>query len=269
MIIYHSRFLTRGEVWFDNQPTSECVDWIIYHQRSRAGSKGKWRQFYTRVVDLTQNSDALLGQMDGFTAADIKKAGKKDQTICQRINAKDEAQLREFADFYDRFAIIKHLGGADRPWLESTAQAGKLDIWTADSSEGERHAYHVFYCDPIRVRSFHAASFYANASTKEAQRKIGRANRLLIWECMLYYQAQGVKTFDLGGWYNGSTDSALLGVNKFKEGFGGQVICEYMGEELKTFKAISAVTAARILRKWKEQRIRAETPAMRYEPATA
>lgn len=259
----------RGEVWFDDQPTSERVDWIIYHQRSQPGPKGKWRPFYTRVIDLTQNADALLSQMDGFTAADIKKAAKKDQTLCQKLDATDENKLREFADFYDRFATLKHIEPADRPWLERTVSEGKLDIWAADSPAGERQAYHVFYCEPSRVRSLHAASFYAHASTKEAQRKIGRANRLLIWECMMHYQAAGVKIFDLGGWYNGSTDSALLGVNKFKEGFGGKVICEYMGEEIKTFKARSAVTAARILKKWKLQKERVEAPKIQYEAAPA
>jgi hypothetical protein len=269
MIIYHSRFLTRGEVWFDNQPTSEHVDWIIYHQRSRPEAKGKWREFYTRVVDLAQNSDELLAQMDGFTASDIKKAAKKDQTVCKRLDAKDELVFREFADFYNRFATLKHLGPADRPWLERTIAADKLDIWAADTPTGDRQAYHVFYRDAMRVRSLHAASFYAHASTKEAQRKIGRANRLLIWECMMHYQAAGVKIFDLGGWYNGSTESALLGVNKFKEGLGGKVICEYMGEELKTFKAVSAVTVARVLKKWTEQKDRVESPTIQYEAAPA
>jgi hypothetical protein len=268
MIIYHSRFLKRGEVWFDNPATSEPVDWIIYRQRSQPADKGKWRPFYTRVIDLTQPPEAVLAQMDGFTAADIKKAAKKDQTFCQIINARDPVGLREFADFYDRFAAIKHLGAADRPWLECTAQAGNLDIWAADTPTGERQAYHVFYREEARVRSLHAASFYAQASSKEAQRKIGRANRLLIWESMLHYQAAGLKTFDLGGWYNGSTDSALLGINKFKQGFGGKVICEYMGQQLKTFKAWSAVTTAQIMNKLKEQVDRASEPNQ-YQGAPA
>jgi len=95
----------------------------------------------------------------------------------------------------------------------------------------------MFYRDRQRVRSLHAASFYAEAGAKEAQRKIGRANRLLIWESMMRYQADGVQIFDLGGWYTGTTNTGLLGVNKFKEGFGGKVVCEYEGEQLKTLKA--------------------------------
>ncbi len=249
MIIYKSRFLTRGEVWFDGVPTSERVDWIVYHQRSERMPTGNWRPFYTRVIDLTQNAETVLAQMDGFTAADIKKATKKDGTVCRKIDTKDRAALNEFADFYDRFATLKHLGPADRHWLERTVDAGKLDVWAADNPQGHRHAYHVFYRQGRRARSLHAASFYAHAASKEAQREIGRANRLLIWECMQHYQADGVEVFDLGGWYNGSTDTALLGVNKFKEGFGGKVICEYEGEQLKTLKAWGAVGIARFLKR--------------------
>lgn len=254
MLVYQSRFLTRGEVWFDNSPGAEPVDWVLYHQRSQPEAKGKWRPFYTRLIELSEPTDSLLAQMDGFTAADIKRAEKKDLTICKQIDATDKKALSEFCEFYDRFAAIKNLNPADRHWLERTAQAGSLDLWAAESPEGHRHAYHVFYRDARRVRSMLAASFYAEASTKEAQRKIGRANRLLIWNCMLHYRNTGVEIFDLGGWYNGTTDTARLGINKFKEGFGGKVVREFEGEYLRTMKARAAVFTARFLTKWKQRK---------------
>lgn len=253
MIIYHSRFLTRGEVWFDNNPSPARVDWIIYHQRSKPISQGNWRPFYTQLIDLTQPADGLLARMDGFTAADIRKAQKKDRTLCRLLDVRDRGTFAHFADFYDRFAALKRLGPADRPWLERTAEAGKLDLWCADGPEGQRQAYHVFYRDPHRVRSVHMASLYAEALTKEDQRRIGRANRLLVWTCMLHYQTEGVQVFDLGGWYNGKTDPALLGINKFKEAFGGKTVCEYQGEHLLTLKAWGAVNLARLFQKVKDR----------------
>jgi len=159
--------------------------------------------------------------------------------------------LPEFYAFYDRFAACKHLPPANRHWLARTADAGKLHLWSANSSEGQRLVYHVFYHDTNRVRSLHSASLYAEAASKEAQRKIGRANRFLIWLSMLHYRQQGIEIFDLGGWYNGTTDSALLGINKFKEGFGGSVICEYEGEQLVTLKSWCVVSTARLLEKFK------------------
>src|SRR5437588_4781102 len=218
MIVYRSRFLTRGEVWFDNHPTATPVDWIVYHQRSQPISKGSWRPFYTLTIDLTQAPEALLSRMDGFTAADIRKAEKKDLTVCERLEAVNPEVLAEFCGFYDQFAARKDLGSADRHWVERTAEAGNLDLWAAKSPEGPRLVYHAFYRAPNRVRSIHIASLQVESTSKEAQRKIGRGNRLLVWACMLHYREQGIQVFDLGGWYNGKTDSARLGINKFKEG---------------------------------------------------
>jgi hypothetical protein len=58
----------------------------------------------------------------------------------------------------------------------------------------------------------------------------------------------------------------LLGVNKFKEGFGGQVICEYEGEQLKTIKARAVVGVARLLKRWQDRKTRrAEKFAAEHE----
>src|SRR6185369_16291483 len=84
MIVYQSRFLTRGEVWFNNSPSPARVDWIVYHQRPQPAPPARWRPFYTRLINLLETPGTLLSQMDGFTAADIRKAQKKDLTTCRR-----------------------------------------------------------------------------------------------------------------------------------------------------------------------------------------
>ena len=86
-------------------------------------------------------------------------------------------------------------------------------------------------------------------------------NRLLIWNCMLHYRNAGLEIFDLGGWYNGTTDTARLGINKFKEGFGGKVVREFEGECLRTMKARAALLTARLLTKWRHRRRRDELAA--------
>jgi hypothetical protein len=259
MVIYQSRFLTRGEVWFDNQPTRAPVDWILYHQRSQPLAKGKWRPFYTRVIDLRQTPDELMAQMDGFTAADIRKAQKKDQTFCRRLDHRAARTLEEFANFYDRFAARKGLGPVDRHWLSRTAEARKLELWAAETPEGQPLVYATYYRDKTRVRGMHTASLQAELPDKKAQRKIGRANRLLVWENALSYQADGVELYDLGGWYNGTSDAARLGINKFKESFGGKVLCEYQGQQLLTLKAWSAIHLAKLLNNLRARKLSAQT----------
>ncbi|PWU19383.1 MAG: hypothetical protein C5B50_06695 [Verrucomicrobia bacterium] len=255
MIIYQSRYLTRGEVWFDNHPGPERVDWILYHQRFQPTGKGTWRPFYTRLIDLTQVPEALLSQMDGFTASDIKKAQKKDGTTCHCLELSDRQVLEDFYQFYDRFAARKNLEPANRPWLTRTAEAGKLDLWVARDPQGVPLVYHVLYCEPNRVRSMHLASFHAEAAAKEAQRRTGRASRCLHWNCMLHYRESRAQMYDLGGWYSGTSDLARMGINKFKEGFGGRVVCEFEGEQILTTKGWSAVAASRLLQKVKDWRV--------------
>jgi len=270
MIVYHSRFLTRGEVWFDNPVSADVVDWLVYHQRSAPLPRGHWRSFYTLVVDLRPEPNAIMAQMDGFTAADVRRAEKKDHTICRKLDPRDRETLDKFVTFYDQFAAKTNLGGADRTWLGRTAEAGALDLWAADDAGGQRVAYHVLYRDPNRVRSFHSVSFHRDACSKEARRVIGRANRLLVWTCMKHYRDAGVQLFDLGGWYNGTTDAALLGINRFKQGFGGKLLGEYQGEIVVSLKARVVKALARLLEKGKRRKsgaVAESGPQVQFEPA--
>src|SRR2546430_6597108 len=60
MIIYSSRFLTRGEVWFDEEPGNiRSLDWILYNLRSSPAPGARWRYFYNYVIDLTQSAEQL------------------------------------------------------------------------------------------------------------------------------------------------------------------------------------------------------------------
>ena len=161
--------------------------------------------------------------------------------------------MAAFYEFYNRFAEWKQHEPANRKWLARTADAGKLDLWKAIGPDGVPLVYQALYCDRNRVRSIHLASLYAEASGKEAQRKIGRASRCLHWNCMLYYRSNGIGLYDLGGWYNGTEDLARLGINKFKAGFGGKVVCEYEGDKLLTIRAWVAVTAARLWARVRER----------------
>jgi hypothetical protein len=46
MHIYQSRFLVRGEVWYDDEPDSRFVDWILYRQRSQPVPGTRCKPFY-------------------------------------------------------------------------------------------------------------------------------------------------------------------------------------------------------------------------------
>src|SRR5437762_13980005 len=113
MIIYKSRFLTRGEVWFDEEADRTDVDWILYHQRSRPVPGAKWRYFHTLLVDLAGTPEQLLAQMSRDTAHKIRRARDKDKIRCEWRDPRDPAVVDEFVQMHNRFAALKGLPPLD------------------------------------------------------------------------------------------------------------------------------------------------------------
>src|SRR5256885_1338536 len=249
MITYSSRFLRRAEVWFDNEPDdAQSVDWIIYHQRSRPVPRAKWRYFYTSIIDLTQSREQLLAQLNQDTAYKIRRARDRDKILCEGCDPRDPAIISLFEQMYNQFAAMKGLYRLDRARMESMAAAGVLDLSVAKDPRGNALVYHANYRDRCRATELELPSLYRKLSDSASRNAIGRANRYLIWSDMLRYKEQGLKYFDFGGWYPGTTDQALLKINEFKRGFGGQVMREYQCEKILTLKGWLVLNVAKLLK---------------------
>lgn len=248
MYICKSRFLTRGEVWFDHEPgDTRSVDWILYQQRSRPVPGAKWRYFYTYIVDLSQSVEQLLGNLNADTAYKVRRARERDKIICETCYASDPAVLNCFEDMYNRFAATKGLRPLDRGLIESMAAARVLDLSVAKDPQGNALVYHADYRDQRRARELYLPSLYRKLSDSAARNLIGRANRYLTWSNILRYKDQGLTCYDFGGWYPGTTDRARLNTNEFKKGFGGQVVREYECEQILTLKGWLVLKAAKWL----------------------
>src|SRR5688572_6094650 len=161
MHICKSRYLTRGEVWFDGVASdTRSVDWIIYHQRSSPVVGSKWRYFYTYAVDLTQSADQLLTRLSPNTAYKIRRAAERDKITCERYDSSDPAVLDQFEEMYNAFAAGKRLRPLNRAEIDSIASAGALDLCAAKDPQGNTLVYHANYCDHGRARSLHSPSLY-------------------------------------------------------------------------------------------------------------
>jgi hypothetical protein len=249
MHIYRSRFLLRGEVWYDGEPDNSAVDWVVYHQRPSPVPRARWRYFYTLLVDLCQNTEELLGQMSSSTAYKIRRARDRDAICCQSCDTGKPGVIDEFEQVYNRFASHKGLSMLDRAEVDQLAKAGVLEMSVAKDSGSKPLAYHAYYRGKGRSRLLHSASLYREVDDSAARNTIGRANRYLFWCDMLRHQEQGLKYFDFGGWYPGKTDEGLLEVNRFKEGFGGRVVREYDCEQIRSLRGWIVLTAAGLLKK--------------------
>ena len=66
MIIYQSRFLTRGEVWFNEEPARRNLDWLLYNQYSQPVPRSKWKYFHSYVVDLEGSPHEVAEAVEGL-----------------------------------------------------------------------------------------------------------------------------------------------------------------------------------------------------------
>ena len=246
MLIYKSRFLLRGEVWYEHTPNSRSVDWILYRQRASPIPGTRWRYFHTLIIDLGQTPEALLDQMNKSTASKVKRARDRDRITCERINP-DTAGIVRFVTVYNQFAATKGLDPLDRSELEGLAAERLLELSVAKNRAGEPLVFHAYYRDSDCSCFLYSASLHRTFSDSAVRNAIGRANVFLFWDSLLRHKVDGLKCFDFGGWYPGSTDQQLLGINRFKAGFGGKLICKYTCEQILSVKGWVLLTTARML----------------------
>jgi hypothetical protein len=197
------------------------------------------------LVDLQKTPANLLAQMDDRTARRITEAQEKHKLWCQRCDADDPKVLDEVETMWNAFAVAQKTPRLDRSWLEQIRQAGALDIVAARDPAGSALVFHLVFLTPTRARQLIAISRYKAVPEVAWRSMVSRANSLIHWHNFLSFRARGVQRFDFGGWYPGTTDIRLLGMNTFKKGFGGSVVREFDCEQVISLKGWLGLTLGR------------------------
>jgi hypothetical protein len=253
MFTYQSRFLRRGEVWFDNQPTDQRVDWILYRNRSKPIAGGRSRNFYNRVVDLTKTPDALLSDMDPKTVAKIQKAADEDKLTCEWRLITNASELDEVELMWNQSIESKRRWGKlDRSWLGEMIAGRALELAAAREPSGALVVSSGLFRDKHRTQQLISVSPPRTALAPAVRAKTNRASCFLFWKTFLRHKEQGASNFDFGGWYPGTEDIQWLGANAFKKSLGGRVVREFECEQIKTLKGWALLTAARLMDRTKK-----------------
>jgi hypothetical protein len=248
MFVYQSRYLKRGEVWFDNESNGAAVDWILYRNRSKPVPGAKSRNFYNRLVDLSKPQAELLAEMETRTLGKIKAAAEQDKLSCHWCDLKNGTALDELETMWNQSIEAKRRWGMlNRSWLGEMISANAVELAAARDSSGSTLVYAGIFRDRHRVQQLLSVSPPKTVLDPHIRAKTSRASCFLLWQTMLRLKQQGVRYFDFGGWYPGKEDIQLLGANAFKKGFGGQVIREYECEQVLTLKGKVVLTGARLL----------------------
>lgn len=227
------------ELWFD-EPLSDLTGIDIVHcrQRSQAISEQRWLYFYTILIDLSRSPEELFLGLGKSTANGVRRARDAEAMTCLMLASPSTAEIYAFADFHDDANARIGLPPVNREELEQLRQAGLLVLSCVQSRDGVPLAWHSYVCHRLqqRARCLHSATSSHSIEVSAQRNLIGRANRLLHYQDMLAFRAEGIRTYDFGGWYAGTEDAKRLNINRFKEGFGGKIVCGFDCEEPLTWK---------------------------------
>jgi lipid II:glycine glycyltransferase (peptidoglycan interpeptide bridge formation enzyme) len=97
---------------------------------------------------------------------------------------------------------------------------------------------HAYFIVDNTVRLLHSCSLFRDTDDHECQNLVGRANRLLHWDDILYFKRNNYLLYDFGGIYQGDRDKEKIQIAQFKNSFGGEIKCGYSYMQPVTFKGM-------------------------------
>lgn len=209
--------ITKTDYWFSKKVKPSIFS--SYFQSSYDGKVigMKSKEFYTSHINLIEDLEIIKEKFDKGTAYEIRRA-LKDGVVTEIFNDKDK-----FIEFFNDFAKAKGISGTT-----SNYNSFENDIiMTKAMFEDEVLVMHSYVVDDNRARLYMSCSKYLEITDKGKRALVGRANRYLHFKDIETFKEKGLQIYDFGGYAKDTEDKYLMGINKFKLGFGGFIVKEY------------------------------------------
>lgn len=191
---------------------------------------GYWGNYTQSIeVSLLESPENLLQKMTKNTRYEVRRALNKDELCTELLMDVSEQELDEFLTFYNDFADLKNLGHIGEAKIRQLAAGGMYAITKCYSNDGTLLVEHTYYLDKEdrRVMLATSSSLYRKEEYAQYKTLIGRANRMLHYQDMLHFQAEGYQIYDFNGISDFSEETRSIA--DFKKGFGGKVITYQSG----------------------------------------
>lgn len=176
---------------------------------------------HTLITDLTEPESEIRKKFKSNTRNEINRAirdGIKVVTYGSSELCNAPSVLNMFADLYRSMYVQK---GAKKE-LNSCDLTKYMEkdglIISAAYIRDKPVVFHSYITDRKKCRFLQSCSEF-RIQEPALRSAIGRANRLLQWEDMLYFKSYGCLEYDWGGVFSYEGDN---GIDSFKRGFGGK-----------------------------------------------
>lgn len=224
VIKYRQRHVVIGEVWFDASLAPRSGVDVVRIRESLEPLPGRAQEeVHTLLLDLSAENDLLWSRLTKENRYEIRRAETKDRLAWLILTSPSCKDYDNFAAFYRLFAAqkgIPDMTELGHSIMRKYLAADRLMLACA-RKDSEALVWHAYYVQGERCRLLSSASHFRGTNDSSVRSLVGRANRWLHWNEMLFFKDSGIRVYDWGGWHNG-TDPVLLRINAFKESFGGK-----------------------------------------------
>ncbi|HEX9389798.1 MAG TPA: GNAT family N-acetyltransferase [Usitatibacteraceae bacterium] len=220
MIRIPGRAAIYAEVWYDEEPPDDAgADILVYRFRGAPIAAARNTPFLSIVTDLAPEQDAIMARFGKDCRYKIKRAEARDGLHAEFITD-PERKLDEFCAAFTAFARQKSIAPPDHRWLIAASRARRL-LLTAAVRDGEVLVWHAYVSSGKTVVLQYTCSCFRTREN-EYRALVGRANRWLHWQDMLWFKQMGMVRYDWGGLFEDDSTAERAGINRFKEDFGGR-----------------------------------------------
>lgn len=220
-----------------NRYFDRCID-FVNERRSIMGFSHSLEQreglqpFQTVHIDLEKTESELFSGIEKENRRQIRKAEKQNMQFVV-LEQPSDAELKKFQLFYNRFAKLKRTNRCRSfhvNTMRKLAQKNALAFtYMGDEENKNVYCYRIYVTDGDFAMTLYSASNHNVNTSSEEKRQMSEANRYLIWKNIMRFKKKGVRTLDMGG----LTDKPSI--QKFKTGFGGEVVTVYSGYMANSF----------------------------------
>jgi len=256
-ISYQKKFLKVNQIWYPGAVSiSELLnqnrkaDILFVHGVTAEETKGSfrgWQEFHTCMNDLTISEEEMLAAVNRSVRYQFRRSQKDNVEIrfYTRMDIEKAPELLSaFADIYGRMYQSK--GSDTRLNISAVNKYLETDgiVFSAVWHEGEMLVFHSYICNDTDARLLHSASCFREETADQSM--IGRANKRLHWEDILYFKDKGLQRYDWGGISDFENPN---GIDEFKLRFGGDKITYYNVFAGNTLLGKLAVTAMKTMKR--------------------
>lgn len=202
-------------------------------------------------IQLQKSEEILFAEIEKENRRQIRKAEKRQLNYVVLDKPTDE-QLKKFQEFYNRHARKKktyRCRSHNLHTLKKLAEKnGLVFTYMTDENHNNIYCYRIYVTDEETAMTLYSASDIELQAAPETKRLSSEANRLLIWKNILRFKERGVKVLDMGG----LTEEPSI--QKFKRGFGGNVVTVYSGYTAKSpIGKLILLVRSRLLKKGRKK----------------